>query len=143
MELAKIEQYIEKYFEGTTTLAEEKVLKTYFSQDEVAPHLRAYQPMFRFFSEAREEKSAREFRLKSGRKRYYAWFSVAATVVIALGVWLSGGPSTEEKEALLAYEETVQALYMVGKNLNKGANKMEYLNEFEAAKNKILPPENK
>lgn len=143
MELAKIEQYIEKYFEGTTTLAEEKALKTYFSQDEVAPHLRAYQPIFRYFSEARKEKSAREFRLKSGRKRYYAWFSVAATVVIALGVWLSGGPSTEEKEALLAYEETVQALYMVGKNLNKGANKMEYLNEFEAAKNKILPPENK
>lgn len=143
MELVKIEKWIEKYFEGTTTVAEEKALKAYFSQDEVAPHLREYQPMFRYFSAAREEKSAKEFRIKPRRKKYYAWLSVAATMAIAFGIWFSGHSSREEKEALLAYEETVEALYMIGENLNKGTDKMEYLNEFEETKNKILIPENK
>ncbi|MGS2763169.1 hypothetical protein [Sinomicrobium sp. M5D2P9] len=141
MELARIEKLVEKYFESTTTTAEEKELRTYFLQDEVAPHLRAYQPMFRYFSEAREEKSEKEFRIKPGKKWNYAWMSVAATVVIAVGIWFSNRPSTEEKEALLAYQETVQALYMIGENLNKGTDKIEYLNEFEETKNKILPVE--
>ncbi|MBC9794819.1 hypothetical protein [Sinomicrobium weinanense] len=143
MELAKIEKWIEKYFEGTTTVEEEKALRTYFSQDEVASHLRAYQPMFRYFTVAREEKSTKELRMRTGRKKNYAWLSVAATVAIALGIWFSTRPSVEEKEALVAYQETVQALYMIGENLNKGTDKIEYLNEFEETKNKILPPENR
>lgn len=143
MELAKIEKWIEKYFEGTTTVAEEKALKAYFSQDEVAPHLRTYQPMFRYFSAAREEKSAKELRIGPKRKKPFAWVSVAATVAIAFGIWFSGQPSAEEKEAQMAYRETVEALYMIGENLNKGTHKMEYLNTFEETKNKILIPDSK
>ncbi|RNL90703.1 hypothetical protein ED312_05885 [Sinomicrobium pectinilyticum] len=143
MELARIEKLVEKYFEGTTTTAEEKELRAYFSQDEVAPHLVAYRPMFRYFSEARKEKSEKEFRIKPGKRRNYAWLSVAATVAIAVGIWFSSRPSAEEKEALLAYQETVEALYMIGENLNKGTDKIEYLNEFEETKNKILPVENR
>ncbi|SFW56478.1 hypothetical protein SAMN02927921_02351 [Sinomicrobium oceani] len=139
MELDRIEKLVDKYFEGTTTVAEEKALRTYFSQHEVAPHLAAYQPMFRFFSEAKKETSEKDIRIHPRRKRSYTWLSVAATVAIALGLWFSNKPSAKDEEALLAYHETMQALYMVGENLNKGADKMEYLNEFEQTRNKILP----
>jgi hypothetical protein len=56
MEPNKIEKLLEKYWEGETTLAEEKELKAYFNQSEVAAHLKVYQSQFRFFSESAQEK---------------------------------------------------------------------------------------
>ena len=39
MELYKIEELIEKYFQGETSIAEEKELTNYFSSSNVAQHL--------------------------------------------------------------------------------------------------------
>ena len=36
MELKLVEQLLEKYFQGETTIAEEKQLKAYFSSNDVA-----------------------------------------------------------------------------------------------------------
>ena len=44
-----IEQLLAKYFEGTTTIAEEKQLKSYFSSDTIAPHLEQYKTLFGYF----------------------------------------------------------------------------------------------
>ncbi len=43
MELDKIENILEKYFQGETTIAEENELKEYFSSPNVAQHLEQYQ----------------------------------------------------------------------------------------------------
>jgi HEAT repeats len=56
MELEKIEALLEKYWEGETTLAEERQLKAFFNQADVPAHLKIFQSQFRFFSEAAEEK---------------------------------------------------------------------------------------
>ena len=60
MELDRIEKLMEKYFEATTTVAEEEKLKEYFTKEGVAPHLEQYKPMFAFFSEARTEQFNRQ-----------------------------------------------------------------------------------
>ena len=72
MELNRIENILEKYFQGETTIAEEKELKDYFSSPNVAQHLEHYKPMFGYFSQAKEQKSTYEIPLQT-KKRNVAW----------------------------------------------------------------------
>lgn len=142
MELANIEKLLEKYLEATTTVAEEQTLRRYFLQDRVAPHLQQYQPMFQYFSNAGEERSARHVSLKAKKNtRYLQWISVAAAGVLLFGVYF--GVSTEQDKGViedpeLAYYETRKALELVARNLNRGTEKIAYLNEYEETKNKIF-----
>ena len=139
MESVNIEKLIEKYFEATTTVAEEEALKEYFSNDGVAPHLEKYAPLFNYLSQAKEERFTRQVPLKP-RKFNYKWLSVAAVAVLALGIYF--GPESyrdyqEQKEAEFAYNETKKALSLLASSLDRGTEKMAYLNEFEQAKQKI------
>ena len=135
MESVNIEKLLEKYFEATTTAAEEKQLKEYFTQGDIAPHLEQYAPMFSYFSAAKEERFTRQVSLKT-RRYIYQWISVAAVAVIALGVFF-GRDYQEQKEAEFAYLETRKALTLLAENLDRGTQKVAYLNEFEETKQKI------
>lgn len=135
MESDRIEKLLEKYFEATTTSAEEKELKDYFTQETVAPDLEQYAPMFTYFSKAKEERFTRQVSLKT-RRYIYQWISVAAVAVIALGVFF-GRDYQEQKEAEYAYQETRKALSLLAENLDRGTQKVAYLNEFENTKQKI------
>lgn len=46
MDYKYIEQLIERYWEGCSTLEEEKILHTFFNQKEVPDELKIYQPIF-------------------------------------------------------------------------------------------------
>ncbi|MFI2742460.1 hypothetical protein ACG2LH_06950 [Zhouia sp. PK063] len=153
MELAKIEALLEKYFEAATTIEEEKQLAKYFAQDNVAPHLLEYQPLFTYFTQAKEEQFTKHVPLSTRKKYNLKWISVAAVAVLTFGVYFSinnkpfnlGGnqqqltqTEAQKHEALLAYQQTKQALMLLSKNLNKGKENMAYLNEFEDAKEKIF-----
>ncbi|APU08867.1 hypothetical protein KLA_05702 [Cellulophaga geojensis KL-A] len=135
MELHNIEKLLEKYFEATTTVAEEETLKAYFLQGDVAPHLQEYTTMFTYFSNAKEETFTKQVPLKP-RKRNYKWLSVAAVAVLALGIYF-GNDYREQKEAEYVLQETEKAFSLIAQNLNKGTEKLVYLNKFEEATNKI------
>ncbi|NER11973.1 hypothetical protein GWK08_00840 [Leptobacterium flavescens] len=141
MELANIEKLLEKYFEAKTTIAEEKALQTYFSQDEVAPHLEDYKPMFDYFSVAKEEQFTRHVPLKPERKSIYKWISVAAAAVLILGVYFSQSPigvqpdQPSYTEAELKTAE--KALAMLSINLNRGVEKVEHLDNFNKGAVKV------
>lgn len=135
MELDKIQKLLEKYFEATTTVAEEEQLRDYFSKDSVAPHLEQYTPMFTYFSKAKDERFTKHVPLKP-RVLYYKWISIAAVAVIAFGIFF-GNDYREQKEAEYAYNETKKALSLLAQNLERGTEKVAYLNEFEQTKQKI------
>lgn len=135
MELDKIEELLEKYFEASTTVAEEEALRAYFSQDSVATHLEQYSPMFQYFSKAKEERFTKQVPLKP-RRNYYRWSSVAAVAVLAFGIYF-GNDYRERKQAEYAYNETKKALNLLAENFNKGTEKVAYLKEFEETKQKI------
>lgn len=46
MDYKYIEQLIDRYFEGETTLEEEQILRKFFAQDELPKHLQQWQPLF-------------------------------------------------------------------------------------------------
>jgi hypothetical protein len=52
MNNSQIAKLLDKYFEGETTLSEEKQLKDYFSYSEVHPDFEEYVSLFRFFNES-------------------------------------------------------------------------------------------
>ncbi|WP_291864419.1 hypothetical protein [Maribacter sp.] len=140
MELNNIEKLLEKYFDATTTVAEEETLRTYFSQESVATHLEQYRPMFQYFSTTKEEQFTKQLALKP-RNNYSKWISVAAVAVIAFGLYFGNTYQeqklAEQKEAQYAYNETKKALDLLAQNFSKGTQKVAYLNEFEATKQKI------
>ncbi len=145
MELDNIEKLLEKYFEATTTVAEEETLRTYFSQESVATHLEQYAPMFQHFSKAKEERFTKQLELgpkaSVTRKNLYRWLSVAAVAVLMIGMYFGKGyqdqQQLEQEQAEYAYQETKRAFNLLATNLERGTNKLAYLNEFEQAKQKI------
>lgn len=151
MELNKIEDILEKYFQGETSIAEENQLKEYFSSPNVAQHLEQYKPMFGYFSQAKEQKSTYEIPLQS-KKRNVAWLSIAASAVVLLGIgtyfFVSEkndttavasqtelGTYDDPEEALKA---TQKALALLSNNVNVGIESVHYIKEYEQSKNKIF-----
>ena len=150
MEFDKIEIILEKYFQGETTIAEENELKKYFSSPNVAQHLQQYQPLFGYFSQVKEQESTQEIPLQT-KKRNVAWLSIAASVVVLLGigtyVYMSEkntapvvaqtelGTYDDPEEALAA---TQKALALLSNNVNVGIESVHYIKEYEQSKNKIF-----
>ncbi|MFQ6602396.1 hypothetical protein [Flavobacterium sp. C3NV] len=150
MEFNKIEDILEKYFQGETSIAEENQLKEYFSSSNVAQHLEQYKPMFGYFSQVKEQKSTQEIPLKT-KKRNVAWLSIAASVVVLLGVGTyfyvsekNAAPAVAQTE-LGTYDDpeealaaTQKALALLSSNVNVGIESVQYINEYEQSKNKIF-----
>ncbi|CAA9197623.1 hypothetical protein FLA105534_01747 [Flavobacterium bizetiae] len=150
MEFNKIEDILEKYFQGETSIAEEKELKDYFSSPNVAQHLEQYKSMFGYFSQVKEQKSTQEIPLKTN-KRNVAWLSIAASAVVLLGIgtyfYVSEkntvdtvaqtelGTYDDPEEALAA---TQKALALLSSNVNVGIGSVQYIRQYEESKNKIF-----
>lgn len=161
MALDNIEKLIEKYENAETTLQEEQQLKHYFSQETVEPHLEVYKPMFAYFSHTQNEEYTKDIPLKPKKTTVlYQWISVAAIVIIMLGVVFnqtSGPDSIDDlsQEELLAYNQAMDAFQMLSSNFNKGTESIEvmsqvsesldkgtgnvtYLGEFDNTLNKVF-----
>jgi len=138
MELDRIENLLEKYFEGETTIAEEKELKIYFSSSDVAQHLEHYRGMFGYFSAAKEQKFEKELPSKITTKKKVAWLSIAASIVILLGLFTFYNQNMTQNQDLgtyddpeKAFQETQKALNLLSKNVNVGVEGMQYVQEYQ------------
>ncbi|HMI06164.1 MAG TPA: hypothetical protein VK528_01360 [Flavobacterium sp.] len=146
MESDKIEILLEKYFEGETSIAEENELRTYFSSPNVAPPHEQYKPMFGYFSIAKEQQFEQHIPLQS-KRRIVAWLSVAASVVVLLGVgtftyFNYGNKQSQDLGTYdnpeVAFRETQKALAMLSDHVNTGVESVQYLQEYEDSKNLIF-----
>ncbi|MES2543581.1 MAG: hypothetical protein V4548_01755 [Bacteroidota bacterium] len=146
MELDKIEIILEKYFQGETSIAEEKELTNYFSSSDVAQHLEQYKPLFGYFSQAREQQFTPEIPLQT-KKRNVAWLSIAASVVVLLGLvtFTFFNEDKGQNQDLgtydnpeVAFRETQKALSLLSENVNVGIGSVQYINEYQVAKDKVF-----
>ncbi len=144
MELDKIEKLLDKYFDASTTVAEEEQLRNYFLQNDVAPHLEQYTPMFNYMSEAKKERFTKQVPL-TPRKNYLKWASVAAVAVFMVGFYFlrpEPSPVTLADEYTQEEIESAQeAFALLAMNFNKGTEQLYYLEEFEKTTNKFLTKE--
>lgn len=142
MESKAIENLLDRYLEAETSVREEERLKAYFASGEVAPHLQQYAPMFTYFDLAKEESFTGTITYTSGRKKVYTWVAVAASIIILLGVVLQQDNAVNEfgtyEDPELAMQKTKEALEMVSRYMNTGAEDLGYLEEFNSTKNKIV-----
>lgn len=148
MDLQKIEQLLDAYFEGNTGIEDEKLLKAYFSGNDVAPHLEAYREMFIYFAQAKSESTSSDIKTLKPAKQgilmhMKPWYSIAALFLVTLGVTFfiqnSNRISEAERiEAEIAFEKTKEALNFFSTHFNAGAANLSVLNEFENSTNKIF-----
>ena len=145
MELMLVEQLLEKYFEGQTSLAEEQQLKTYFSSKDVAPKFEKYQSIFGYFETQKETQFDKKI-VQPKRQFSVKWIGIAASFVVLFGLaTFYFYPSEPENQDLGTYDnpeealvETHKALLMISEQVNIGMKNASHLKEFEQTKKSIF-----
>ncbi|AXT59024.1 hypothetical protein D1816_01205 [Aquimarina sp. AD10] len=143
MELSNIEKLLEKYFEGETTISEEKELKVYFTRETVPSHLERYRDLFQYFSEESTITATRDLKLKTRNRPKFAWVGMAASIALITGLFLTRTNPPPEKvdtfeDPEIALQETKKILSMVSQYMNEGKQGLVYLKEFENTKSKFI-----
>jgi len=139
MELKLVEQLLEKYFQGATTIAEEKQLKAYFSSNDVALHLAKYQSLFGYFETQKETQFEQKLPLQPRKQSTVKWIGIAASFVVLFGLaTFYFYPSEPRQQDLGTYDNpeeafaaTQKALLMVSEQVNIGMESVVYLEEYE------------
>lgn len=153
MNTREIKQLIEKFYEGETTLAEEKLLREFFAGSDIPEELSIHKPVFDFFrmeqqqegtgrngdQDLPEEKTGKEGRVirmnHRGNQRFHV-ISLAASVVILAGIAIAivmnlNGRDHFTRQDQLAYAQAKEALTIVSSNFNTGASQLRYLRAFD------------
>ena len=134
---SQIRSLLEKYWQGETSIADEKLIKEYFKKH---PDLSMEGQYFGKTASSREEVPAKAFE-HPGRKRRLKWLSAAAAVLILLmSLPLIFNNETAQEQFSVdnpteAFEITRASLMMVSNGLNKGKTySKKELNKFNEVK---------
>ncbi len=148
MEYRVIEEIMNRYLEGKSTLEEETLLREYFSQPGLPAEQLEMKELFSYFAEEHrqaapsfdvsadlnsliENEWKRETR--SRFRRVSAWVgSAAALLVLSLGIYQyidKPEPPVKDtfKDPKLAYIETKRVLLMVSRSMNHNTTNLKYL----------------
>lgn len=160
MNLHEIEKLLEKYFEGETSLSEEKQLRDFFASGNVPERWKDLEKYFVFISgevsqrlndpgfdekimsEIKEDKQSLLLDL---RRPWIYWISgVAATVLILVAVFVKFDPLSNRlgdtyKDPQVAYAEAKKILMYVSAQFNKGTSKLESVKAYETGLKELKP----
>ena len=144
MELTIIEQLLDKYLEGNTSIAEEKELKAYFNSNDVASHLQHYKLMFGYFKNQEEELFTKVLPLQPRKRNVVKWISITASFVILFGtaIYYNSNVQNEDLGTFdnpeIALIETQKALEMLSENVSYGVESVAVLHEYNESKKTIF-----
>jgi len=149
--MESINELLERYFSGETTLAEENQLKLYFKCQNVLPDHEIYRSLFETFDAELQDKSANPTeRVQPVRKKTtriwiktFAYTGIAATLLLTLWIQRSqesknyamvGGKRIQDNEYAEKY--TAQKLNEIHDLLH---NSMKPINSIEKVRNGLQP----
>jgi hypothetical protein len=84
MKNKEIEELINRFFEGLTSNQEEKELYAFFAQEDIPESLQKYKPVFAYFENGMQTENP----IHPKRKRIWIWTSVAASLLVLIGLRL-------------------------------------------------------
>lgn len=155
MNISEIEILLEKFYNGTTSLPEEKILRDFFQAPHVPEHLMAHKPLFAFYvKEQSGELPDQDFEsnltthlvqlqretpviaLPSNRNRMVFLVGIAASFALLIGlfftfqqdVFLKSANQISSADTEVAFADASDALLLVSGNLNNGLKHIEQLN---------------
>lgn len=159
MDSKQLEALLEKYWNCETSLEEEKQLKDYFAQGEVAEPLREAAPLFRYLHEQKSkhitdvvfDKQVSDQLRKKPRGKVVWWTFNAARMAAGIAVVIVAGYFVRQEirasypeevtdtysDPKLAFEETKKALLMISKGFNRGQKETSKIKLFNQAEEKI------
>ena len=139
MELANIEQLIEKYLNAATSLQEEATLKNYFTKGNIAPHLQEYEALFNYFEKNIAEVFTETIQLdiKKPPNRKLKWLSLAVSIAVLVSVFI-GNQEYRKYQKEKTFVQVRNALQMLSLNLNKGASAIAKVHAYENTINTII-----
>lgn len=143
MEENKIREILERYWEGESSLEEEKELRSYFASSQVSDEFAPFIPLFAFFEEEKYVEMTTPIEQpkieKSGGKIInFKWaINVAASIAIFMAMFFINRQIQKTQPAQYAYhdtyqtpeealEEVKQALLYVSEKMNKGVTATAY-----------------
>lgn len=146
----RIEKLLEKYFEGETSLSEERTLREFFREEEIPGHLQDLKEQFELYDMEGQEELPDDFddvifrkiekqergQKQSRRTTIYYISGVAATILLLVTVFVRfdsflGTTPTNDSEAQIAFNEASRILYFVSDKFNKGTNPLGKVARFD------------
>jgi cytochrome bd-type quinol oxidase subunit 1 len=123
----RLEILLEKYYEGESSLKEEKELW------ELLLHAEGYEAEKRFFlgiSKISSSEPHKEVMPKVSRTLYSFWIKIAAGLLVFLVAGVAVFQYQEKKKEKEAYDQVMQAFALIQYNMQKGINSMEVMEDF-------------
>lgn len=158
MEYQKIDEILNRYMEGESTLEEEALLKQYFSQPGLPAEHIEMKELFNYFIDAQRETTppfdvSTDLNLlienewkKETRSRFSRaakWIgSAAAVLVLSFGIYQymdKPEPAIKDtyKDPQMAYIETKRVLLLVSKTMNRNTANLKYLEKVDESFNHL------
>ncbi len=164
MNWSVLKKLLEKYYDGSSSADEEKKMLELLKHENLPSEFSEDRMMITglFGNEEIPEpspdlderimtsidESERNRKIISGKRRLYSIISVAAAILIIISFWFILEDNSRVKDTYsdpqLAYNETIEVLYNVSSNLNKGRDQMEELSMISQTKSRLnLIPESR
>jgi hypothetical protein len=160
MNTSEIETLLDKFYEGNSSLSEEKILREFFQGPDVPAHLEPHQPLFVHYATEMKQGIGNEdfereltakltekpgerpaIRLQPNRNRFLFISGIAAGILLLIGLFFTfqqdvfknrlGQAGTTDPA--IAYADASEALMLVSGNLNNGLRQVERLQMVDKA----------
>ena len=143
MEYSKINDLLDLYFKGNTTLDQEMSLRTYFNSKGVDDRLKPYTVLFNTFDKAAQDVFEGSLLIpEKTRFNQKWWLKLAAVMISIIGVagfmYSANSKAIQEREALAALKQSKDAMYLMASQFNKATKTLSLVDQFQETKNKYL-----
>lgn len=136
---SRIEELLTKYWEGNTSVQEEKLLKDYLRKNQLGTTLSQYSNELHKTTNMEPPSSFKH----PGKKQRSTWLSIAASIMLGVSVafWVINDAQQQRDYVIEdpeeAYLMTRKALFMVSATLNEGASYSEPLTKINEVQDLI------